>query len=70
MIQAKQRLSKRATQDALTTQEELTKREMIQLKELIDGSETAFSESQESINSLKTEREQLLAKLEEINSSI
>jgi len=40
---------------------------MIRLKELIDGSKNAFSKSQERINSLKIEREQLLTKLEEIN---
>jgi len=40
------------------------------LKELINGSKNAFSESQERIKSLKIEREQLLMKLEEINSLI
>ena len=43
---------------------------MLRLKELIDGSKNAFSESQERIKSLKIEREQLLMKLEEINSLI
>ena len=40
------------------------------MKGLIDGSKNAFSKSQEKINSLKIEREQLLMKLEEINSLI
>lgn len=70
VILAKQRLTKHATQDILVAQEESTKREMIRVKELIDGSKTAISKSQERINSLKIEWEQLLAKLEEINSSI
>ena len=43
---------------------------MLRLKELIDGSKNALSESQEKINSLKIEWEQLLMKLEEINSLI
>lgn len=43
---------------------------MIRLKELIDGLKGAPSKIQEKINHLKTEREQLLTRLEEINSLI
>jgi predicted DNA-binding ribbon-helix-helix protein len=43
---------------------------MLRIKELIDSSKSALSKSQERINSLKTEWEQLLMNLEEINSLI
>jgi chromosome segregation ATPase len=47
-----------------------TKQEMLRLKELTNSLKSALSKSQERIDSLKTEREQLLMKLEEINSLI
>ena len=43
---------------------------MLRLKELIDGLKSAPTRIQEKLSSLKTEREQLLMRLEEINTSI
>jgi hypothetical protein len=70
VTQAKQRLADRELQGTLVIREESTKQEMLRSKDLIDGSKNAFFESQERIKSLKIEREQLLIKLEEINSLI
>ena len=43
---------------------------MLRLKELIDGLKSAPFRIQEKLNCLKTEREQLLMRLEEIDASI
>lgn len=54
----------------LNAHEESTKWEMLRLKELIDGLKSAPARIQEKLSSLKIEREQLLMRLEEINTSI
>ena len=50
--------------------EESTKQEMLRLKELIDGQKSAPSRIQEKLSCLKSEQEQLLMRLEEIDASI
>jgi hypothetical protein len=70
VIQAKQRLADREAQNNLNAHEESTKREMFRLKELIDGLKSAPARTQEKLSSLQIEREQLLMRLEEINTLI
>ena len=70
VIWAKQRLADREAQNNLNAQEESTKQEMLRLTELIDSLKSTPSKIQEKLSSLKTEQEQLLMRLEEINASI
>lgn len=54
----------------MDAREESTKQEMLRLKEVIDGQKSAPSKIQEKLSCLKSEWEQLLMRLEEIDASI